>query len=124
MALNAQQLAEIRQILDSRGNALRAEISDDESKVRSQLGRNDDAGREGDDRFAAMQAVDIGDAELERDLHELEQIQAARLRLDAGSYGLCVDCGQPIPYDRLRAQPATARCLDCQRKHERSSAGG
>jgi len=28
-------------------------------------------------------------------------------------YGRCVECGRPIGIDRLRARPATTRCVDC-----------
>ncbi|HYJ17579.1 MAG TPA: TraR/DksA C4-type zinc finger protein, partial [Burkholderiales bacterium] len=57
-------------------------------------------------------------AELLMDLDQLSQIQAARKRLDGGEFGRCVDCRQDIPYERLQAQPAALRCLDCQRKRE------
>src|SRR5271166_2912657 len=37
-------------------------------------------------------------------------------RLDTGSYGLCVDCGDPVPEGRLEAKPEAARCMTCQAK--------
>jgi len=45
--------------------------------------------------------------------------QAALQRLDAGVYGDCVDCGQPIALERLRVQPAAERCAACQAARER-----
>jgi len=50
---------------------------------------------------------------------ELAQVVAALRRLDEGSYGLCVDCGEPIDPRRLRALPATPFCTACQAIHER-----
>ncbi|BDZ50972.1 DnaK suppressor protein [Frondihabitans sucicola] len=38
---------------------------------------------------------------------------AALARLDAGTYGVCADCGRPIPSARLEARPMAALCLDC-----------
>lgn len=43
----------------------------------------------------------------------LEQIEAALERLQQGNYGWCVDCGRPIPGERLLAIPYVASCLEC-----------
>jgi DnaK suppressor protein len=43
----------------------------------------------------------------------LAQIDAAELRLAAGTYGLCDRCGQPIGTARLTARPVTTTCIDC-----------
>ena len=39
-------------------------------------------------------------------------------RLDNGSYGVCVDCGKPVPEGRLEVKPEAARCLTCQSKRD------
>ncbi|MBL0728851.1 TraR/DksA family transcriptional regulator [Piscinibacter sp. HJYY11] len=57
-------------------------------------------------------------AERQRDMLELREIAAARERLQAGRYGVCIDCGTEIPLARLQAQPWAARCIACQEKHE------
>jgi len=46
------------------------------------------------------------------------EVQAALARLDAGTYGTCVDCGRPIEDARLEFRPEAARCLQDQQKHE------
>jgi DnaK suppressor protein len=46
----------------------------------------------------------------------IEQVDAALARLDAGTYGTCVTCGQPIGAARLEALPAAAHCIECQKK--------
>jgi DnaK suppressor protein len=43
----------------------------------------------------------------------LAEIDAALARQAAGSYGICVVCGQPIGAERLAARPATDRCITC-----------
>lgn len=43
----------------------------------------------------------------------------ALARLDNGSYGQCVDCGNSVPDGRLEAKPEAARCLACQAKRDR-----
>lgn len=40
-----------------------------------------------------------------------EEIAAALVRLDAGTYGRCVRCGRPIPDGRLEARPWAALCV-------------
>ena len=42
----------------------------------------------------------------------------ALVRLDSGSYGVCVDCGKPVPEGRLEVKPEAARCLSCQSKRD------
>lgn len=49
------------------------------------------------------------------------QIDEALARMDAGTYGLCVSCGQPITPERLDAIPHASDCLDCRRRAERSA---
>jgi len=52
---------------------------------------------------------DIDHAELARDMAELREVEAALARLAAGRYGLCSDCNDEIPAERLRVQPVALR---------------
>jgi RNA polymerase-binding transcription factor DksA len=36
-------------------------------------------------------------------------------RLDAGEYGRCESCGEPIAAERLLVRPAATRCIGCAR---------
>jgi DnaK suppressor protein len=49
---------------------------------------------------------------------QLERVRAALARLDAGTYGRCVDCGRELPDERLEVRPEAERCVDCQQKAE------
>jgi DnaK suppressor protein len=40
-------------------------------------------------------------------------------RIDNGVYGVCADCGAPIPDGRLDARPEAVRCVGCQGKRDR-----
>jgi RNA polymerase-binding protein DksA len=44
---------------------------------------------------------------------ELAAIRAALNRIEAGTYGTCVACGEPIAPQRLRAVPTALRCVGC-----------
>jgi DnaK suppressor protein len=68
----------------------------------------------------ADHAVEGLDAELaiaQNEEHLLAEVEAALERIEAGTYGVCQDCGQPIRKERLGAIPYTPRCLKCARGH-------
>jgi DnaK suppressor protein len=49
----------------------------------------------------------------------LLQIEEALARMDAGTYGHCVHCGDPIAMPRLQAVPWARYCIDCQELQEK-----
>ena len=90
------------------GGATRAEFA------RQLLSDDPDAPREHEgDREVALERSDLL-------AEELRAISEALLRLRSGDgrYGECEDCGAAVAFDRLRAQPMAARCLDCQARAE------
>jgi len=117
--LNEQQLAHLRKILDDRHQALSEEVhrevneQDDFADIASPLPDP------GDQSFANL-AVDLGNADITRDITELRAIEAAQGRMEEGSYGDCIDCGSEIPYARLEVQPIAERCMPCQEAYEKS----
>lgn len=48
----------------------------------------------------------------------IAEVSEALGRMDAGTYGDCVDCGAQIPVERLEIMPATRYCVSCQQRHE------
>jgi RNA polymerase-binding protein DksA len=73
-------------------------------------------------------ATELGDREIDMGLEasarqRLEAIDAAIERLDAGTYGICVECGRQIDPERLEARPWADRCIECQRKEEAAMRG-
>jgi DnaK suppressor protein len=84
-----------------------------------------DPGRDSAERLGAGpdDPVEAYTSDLEEGMEDdlqasLDEVEEALKRIDAGTYGVCVDCGEPIPDKRLEALPASARCMDCQRKAE------
>ncbi|MFN2491173.1 MAG: TraR/DksA C4-type zinc finger protein [Actinomycetota bacterium] len=55
---------------------------------------------------------------------ELEEIDSALGKLDAGNYGTCEACGRPIGDDRLEAFPAARFCVEDQAEAERATLPG
>jgi RNA polymerase-binding protein DksA len=49
----------------------------------------------------------------------LRMVEDALRKLDAGQYGMCERCGQPIDVERLRALPFARLCIRCKTEEER-----
>lgn len=103
-------------------HAERERIERDLAQLRGELV---DPGRDSAERLGAGSDIPVEtfsdelDEGMEEDLRaSLDEVEEALRRVDEGTYGLCVDCGEPIPDKRLVALPASARCMDCQRKAE------
>jgi RNA polymerase-binding protein DksA len=70
---------------------------------------------------SAEQATEVqDDLSLERQaaliVHEIGSVSRALLRIEQGSYGSCVLCGEEIAPARLEARPEASLCIDCARK--------
>ena len=71
------------------------------------------------DAGANLSETDRTEAVLDSAQRQRRKVQAALRRMTEGSYGLCVDCGKPVPEGRLEARPDASRCVACQGKHDR-----
>ena len=76
------------------------------------------------DQHHADQASDLYDNELDEGLSddlraELAAVERAEERLAAGTYGLSIESGEPIPDERLEAVPTAERTAEEQARFER-----
>ncbi|MGE0232545.1 MAG: TraR/DksA family transcriptional regulator [Flavobacteriaceae bacterium] len=69
-------------------------------------------------RMDAMQGQAMAQEQERRRAHERARIELALRRVDEGTYGLCEECGEPIPERRLEIDPAATYCVPCQRLYE------
>jgi RNA polymerase-binding transcription factor len=74
-------------------------------------------------------ARSLGDAEthaslIERVEDRLKAIDDAFRRLEQGRYGVCEECGDEIPIERLDVMPFATYCVDCQRSVGNRRAAG
>ncbi|MDH4233286.1 MAG: RNA polymerase-binding protein DksA [Nitrospirota bacterium] len=53
-----------------------------------------------------------------REQRLLKKIDQALERVDAGTFGICEDCGSEINLKRLEARPVTTMCIDCKTLQE------
>lgn len=75
----------------------------------------DDAPQRAPERAVANALTDFERA-------ELQSATDALARLARGDYGRCIDCDAAIPFDRLKVEPWTRRCIDCATRHEQRRA--
>jgi len=107
------------------GQAARARLASEreraEARLRS-LGRDFDgivtSSAAGDDEHDPEGATNAFERQhvaalVEQARQHLADIGSALSRLDAGGYGICERCGQPIGDERLLARPATRTCIRC-----------
>jgi DnaK suppressor protein len=56
----------------------------------------------------------VAEAQLSKARARLARLEEAMKRVDEDEdFGLCLDCGEPIPMARLKAMPETSYCVDC-----------
>lgn len=117
--LSAVQLVELKKMLDERDKVLRADLLREVNERDDFLDVATEAPDPGDSSFANL-SVDLGNAAVTRDVTELRAIEAARARMENGTYGICVRCETDIPFERLNVQPTAERCAPCQEMHEKT----
>jgi len=59
---------------------------------------------------------------LGRESNFLRETRAALRRIDAGVFGLCINCEEEINQRRLAAVPWAACCIECQERSDREGA--
>ncbi len=107
---------DLRQALNARRRQVQDEV---QGRIRE--------GRTTDRSPGVRDIVDVSDAILQEDIdmallqmraETLTRIDEALHRIDAGQYGSCFECGEPIATERLRALPFAVRCRDCEERRE------
>jgi RNA polymerase-binding protein DksA len=121
MPLDDRTLEKLRERLVARQNALQSEVRDGVATRESEDDYRRMAGEVGDpgDASVATEQVDLRNAQINRDLGELRDVQSALSRIEEGSYGMCVRCGTDIDVARLEVNPTAERCIRCQTAYEK-----
>ncbi|WP_447954341.1 TraR/DksA family transcriptional regulator [Sphingopyxis chilensis] len=99
-------------------DAVRADLEARLATLGARVERIEEAQREPLDEDLSEQAVAREDDEaldgVERAaIEDIARIRQALAKLDAGTYGLCVACGEAIAEARLDALPTATRCINC-----------
>ncbi|WP_405832131.1 TraR/DksA family transcriptional regulator [Streptomyces sp. NBC_01176] len=115
-----QEVADARAELQSEALRLSTEITSSEESLAGLMRDSGDGA--GDDQ------ADTGTKNITRESEMalaanaremLVQTERALEKLDAGTYGLCENCGDPIGKARMQAFPRATLCVECKQKQER-----
>ncbi len=121
---DAKTLAGIRaKLLEQRSELERQELDlEEESATANQSDVAGDSGMDDDFADAGTATFDRErDLSIRNNIRDLmDQIDRAAARIDAGTYGVCENCGRPIEPARLKALPHASLCLACKRRDERT----
>jgi len=108
--IHDENLRSIREGLLERG----AELRNRARRVQEDLRREyTPLPRDAPDAAVVMENDEVLEAVHESAQSELRQIDRALARMEAGTYGLCQDCGRHIEAGRLRVVPYATRCQSC-----------
>lgn len=100
-------LAEAR----SRLEAQLAELEDRLTRIERDLGEEPDA--DSSERAVQMEDDEALEGQAAMISNEIASVRRALERIEAGTYGECVRCGEPIAEGRLQARPESALCIGC-----------
>jgi DnaK suppressor protein len=109
------------QLARTRLEAILAQLAESESVVHGdggEAGERDSGAQDTEDVATDLVDADRDEASLEVIEAQRERVNDALARIDAGTYGICIDCGEVIPDERLEAMPEVARCIKDQAKYE------
>ena len=118
----AQELQALLEHIEASEDDLRRRIAAEKERANAEMtSQLDGVVGDGADYAGARIRAGIENEMVELHLRQLSALEAARQRIKAGTYGVCVDCGEPIGMDRLHANPAALRCAECQTARERGA---
>ena len=109
-----------RRVLEERLRALREELAEaleGAGEASKPVDLDEPIGRVS--RIDAIQQQQMARAGREGLVLRAKQVRAALLRIEAGTYGECLSCEEPVGFARLSARPETPFCIACQTRRER-----
>ncbi len=108
---DAKSLKKFRTLLESRQEELRHLVAQTQQEGRSL--RTEETKDEGD-RATASESKELAHARSAQARRTLGEIEAALRRMNDGTFGECLNCGQEIGIKRLEAVPWVRCCITCQ----------
>jgi len=116
-------------------NLLRARLEGERKRLTEEMKQLKSTMRPADERregspFGKREEEATESYELERRLtleksirEQLASVEHALKKFEDGTYGLCDNCGKPIPPERLEALPQATLCLDCKARQAKDAPG-
>jgi RNA polymerase-binding protein DksA len=104
--------------LQHRRNEITGQVNHLEQDLREEIADNQNMPGDMADHGSGELNQHLSVTLMENDRIELERIEKAISRIEAGSYGQCEVCEKSIPMARLKAIPWATRCISCQSRME------
>ncbi len=114
--LNQRQVDELRASLVSKQREIETQLANVDLSTKPVTLDQQSVGRVS--RIDAIQQQQMAIANQQQASQLLNNIELALQRVQAGAYGYCLQCAEPIAFARLQAQPFADLCLDCQSASE------
>lgn len=109
----AENQAALRSVLEAKKSELETRLERITANLRR--GYHPDS----KERAKELEDSEVVDALGNEARQELDKVSSALRRLDSGDYGACVECGDQIAEERLKAYPYADSCIDCAREDRR-----
>jgi len=116
--LEQRQIDELQALLELKRRELETQLASGADATRPVTLDQQSVGRVS--RIDAIQQQQMAIASQQQAAQISKRIELALQRIDNGEYGYCLQCGEPIAFARLQAQPFASLCLDCQSASESS----
>ena len=113
MSVKKRDLVAIEKELIQRRN----EIEEQLKALATEKVTDDQVQDPGDQALSATMEI-LRNSLQDTELMEYNRIIQALEKLKAGTYGICIDCGEDISEKRLKSYPNAARCILCQEAFE------
>lgn len=113
-------MAEVKKHLDSNLEAVKKKLLERKSELEEQLmdlyKHKDSVSQVQDpgDHAQSLSQETLNISLQDTELGEYNMIRQALKMIEEGTYGVCMDCEQPISEKRLKLYPNATRCLICQ----------
>lgn len=114
ITLNQQELDRIRARLNGLLDDLENEVSTTVDGMRTTGGAFPDPA----DRATMESERNLTLRIRDRERKLRNKIEEALARIEAGTFGICEDCGEEISFARLDARPVTTLCINCKSEQE------
>ena len=114
--MDKRKLKSYRDLLLARREGLFQQVTEAEMSSRE---RDAEATQDPADMAANAYTKELLISMSANDRRMLEMIDEALKRVEAGDYGECVNCGEPVSEKRLEAVPWARYCVKCQDLQER-----
>jgi len=115
--MNPKKLEQYRKMLLDRRQELAADL---QQKTEREKDRENFIVGDSVDEAEASFEVDFDLTMKENMVRQIKEVDEALERIKEGTFGVCENCGEDIPQDRLKVRPNARFCIRCKSEMEKN----